>query len=231
MLRVALTRAKEDIQKDKALFEGEGFQVVELPLIKEVALRFEVPEVKFDFVVFQSPRAVRLFLSRHRLSDEKIVAVGEKTKRAVESEGYKVWAVPEEYYSGAIVELFRGKRGRVLIPRSAIGRDEVVEGLKALGLEVFPLEVYTVEPVLYEESELVDKLKPCHAVVFASPSAVKGLVANLPKERAISLLEGKRLVCIGKTTKEVLNSLLGVECLMPEKPTMEKVVELLKSLA
>ncbi|MFN7065988.1 MAG: uroporphyrinogen-III synthase, partial [Aquificaceae bacterium] len=96
--RITLTRSPEDIQKDRKLFEEAGFEVIPLPLIEEEALEFEVPSFKFDFVIFQSPRAVRLFLSRHRLKDERIVVVGEKTKKAVEDFGYRVWAMPENYY-------------------------------------------------------------------------------------------------------------------------------------
>ncbi|WPM32900.1 uroporphyrinogen-III synthase [Hydrogenobacter sp. T-2] len=229
--RIAFTRGEEDIKKDKPIFEKAGFQVLELPLIEEELLDFEPPKESFDFVVFQSPRAVKAFLSKCRLKGEKIVVVGEKTKKAVEEQGYKVWAMPENYYGEELIELFRGISGRVLLPKSAIGRDEVIEGLKALGLEVYALDVYTIKPKLYQKEELVDKLSTADAVVFASPSAVKGLLANLQKEEAISLLEPIKVVCIGKTTKGFFEREMGLKCLVPEKPSIERVVELLRGLA
>lgn len=228
---VCLTRSKEDIQKDRQIFEREGFQVIPLPLIEERLLDFEVPQVDFDFVVFQSPRAVRAFLSRHSLRDEKILVVGEKTKKEVENYGYRVWAMPESYYGEELLKLFSGMKGKVLIPRSAVGRDEVVEGLKAMGFEVYPLEVYTVEPVLYPEEEILEKLGMSQAVVFASPSAVDALLANLQKQKALKALEALKVVCIGRTTKEFFESRFPLKCLVPEKPSIEKVVELLKNLA
>ena len=43
--------------------------------------------------------------------------------------------MPREYYAKEIVKLFEGLSGKVLIPRSAVGWDEVIEGLKALGTD------------------------------------------------------------------------------------------------
>ncbi|MDW8294522.1 MAG: uroporphyrinogen-III synthase [Aquificaceae bacterium] len=230
-MRVVLTRSPEDIQKDREVFEREGFEVIALPLIQEVPLHFEVPRVEFDFVVFQSPRAVRLFLSKYRLDGEKVVVVGEKTKREVERFGYEVWAMPEDYYGKELLKIFRGLSGKVLLPRSGVGRDEVVEGLRELGLEVYPLEVYTLKEKIYERGELVEKLSGADAVLFASPSALKGLLANLQKEDIKRLLAGKVLVCLGKTTEDFLKETLCLYCHTPEKPTLEKVVELLKTMA
>jgi len=228
-LKIALTRGPEDIKRDKKLFEDAGLGVIEAPLIEEEVLDFEVPPLSFDFVVFQSPRAVRVFLSRYKLSNEKIVVVGEKTKKAVEELGYKVWAMPREYYAKEIVKLFEGLSGKVLIPRSAVGRDEVIEGLKALGLEVYPINVYRVKERLYEKEELIEKLKRADVILFASPSAVRGLLANLPKEEAIRLLKDKKILSIGKTTKEFIKKELGLDSQRPEKPTMESVIEFLKN--
>ncbi|MFN7065444.1 MAG: uroporphyrinogen-III synthase [Aquificaceae bacterium] len=229
--RIALTRSPEDIQKDRKLFEEAGFEVIPLPLIEEETLEFEVPSFKFDFVIFQSPRAVRLFLSRHRLKDERIVVVGEKTRKALEAFGYKAWAMPKDYYGKEIVGLFKGLEGRVLIPRSAVGRDEVVEGLRVLGLEVYALDVYRVKERLHKREELIKALSKTDVVLFASPSAIKGLLANLQKQEVTRLLEGKKLVCIGKTTGDFLREKLNLEAQLPEKPTMEEVIRLLRSLA
>lgn len=230
-MRVALTRSWVDIQKDRKIFEEGGFEVVELPLIEEVVLDFKVPDVEFDFVVFQSPRSVRLFLSRYKLKGEKVLVVGEKTAREVERFGYSVWAMPEEYYGEELLTLLKGLSGRVLLPRSAVGRDEVVEGLKRLGFEVFPVEVYSVKEKAYEREELLKKLSKADAVVFASPSAVKGLIANLQKEDIHRVMEGRIAICIGKTTRDFFQKETGLTCHIPEKPTMERVVELLKRMA
>ncbi|MFN3870044.1 MAG: uroporphyrinogen-III synthase [Aquificaceae bacterium] len=230
-MRIALTRSQEDIQKDRILFEKEGFEVVPLPLIEEEALEFEILPLSFDYIVFQSQRAARYFLSKYRLKGEKIVVVGEKTKKAVEEFGYEVWAMPENYYGEEIVKLFKGLNGKVLIPRSAVGRDEVIEGLKSLGLDVYAVDVYRVKEKLYDKDYLCDVLSKVDALFFASPSAVRGLIANLQKQEITKLLQSKKVLCIGKTTKEFLKRELFIEALMPEKPTVEEVAKLLKRLA
>ncbi|MFN3598363.1 MAG: uroporphyrinogen-III synthase [Aquificaceae bacterium] len=230
-MKIALTRSQEDTQKDKVLFEREGFEVFPLPLIEEEALEFEIPSLCFDYVIFQSQKAVRHLLSKHKLKEEKIVVVGEKTKKAVEDFGYRVWAMPESYYGEEIVKLFEDLRGRVLVPRSAVGRDEVIEGLKGLGLEVYAINIYRVKEKLYDKDYLYDVLSKVDALFFASPSAVKGLFANLQKQEITRLLEKKKVLCIGKTTKDFLRKELSIEALMPKKPTIEEVVKLLKKLA
>lgn len=227
--KIALTRSLEDIKRDKKLFENAGFEVIDVPLIEEEVLNFEIPPLNFDFVVFQSPRAVRVFLSKYKLGNEKIVVVGEKTKKTVEEFGYKAWAMPREYYAEEIVKLFEGLSGKVLVPRSAVGRDEVIEGLKALGLEVYPIDVYRVKEKIYEKEDLLERLKRADVILFASPSAVKGLLANLPKEEATELLKDKKILSIGKTTKEFIKKELELDSQMPEKPTMESLVEFLKN--
>ncbi len=230
-MKVALTRSQEDIEKDRKLFEREGFEVVPIPLIEEEILDFELPPISFDFVIFQSPRAVKVFLSKYRLGDERIVVVGEKTKRMVEAFGYRVWAMPEDYYGDNLPSLLSGFAGRVLVPRSAVGRDEVIEKLKNMGFEVYPIDIYTVRERLYDREELIKRLGNIDVIVFASPSAIKGLLANLQKQEAIRILKDKKIVCIGKTTKEFLQREVSLDCLMPKKPTMEEVIALLKELA
>lgn len=230
-MKVCLTRAREDIERDAVLFEQAGIETISLPLIEEEPIEFELPNEKFDFVVFLSPRAARLFLSKQKLSDEKIVAVGKKTKETVESFGYKVWAMPEAYYGDQIPQLLKGQSGRVLIPRSAIGKEEVIDNLKKLGLEVFPLNVYTVKEKLYSKDEILCKLMEADALLLASPSAVRSLLVNLPKQELLKLLPQKRVICFGNTTKACFEENLTVECLTPEKPSIESVIALLRTMA
>ncbi|MEJ5339562.1 MAG: uroporphyrinogen-III synthase [Aquificaceae bacterium] len=229
-LKVILTRSQEDIERDRIIFERAGFEVIPMPLIEEEPIDFEPPQESFDFVVFQSPRAVRAFFSKCRLEKEKIVVVGEKTRNAVEDYGYNVWAMPANYYGQEVLKLFHGLKGKVLVPKSAIGRDEVVEGLRALGFEVYALDVYSVKTRLYRKEEILEVLSRADAILFASPSAVRGLLANLQKEEAERSLKPLKVLCIGKTTKEFFESEVNLECLVPEKPSVEKVAELLKSM-
>ncbi len=229
---MGLTRSKEDLQKDRKIFEREGFEVIAIPLIKIKPLEFELQDDTFDYVIFQSEKAVRYFLNRKKLGGgERIIAVGEVTRSSVEKYGYRVHHVPEKYYASEILKIMEGKRGKVLIPRSREGKDNLIKGLKNLGFDVYPVDVYTTQGVVYERKKLLDKLSKADVLVFASPSSIKSLFANLQKEESIRVLKSKITVCIGKTTKEEFSSLSGLDCLMPEKPSMESIVNLLKELA
>ena len=232
MKRVLLTRSKDDIERDRKLFEKEGFEVIALPLIQDVPLDFDVPEGPFDFVLFQSQKAVKHFFAKCSLTGrEKILTVGEKTKAEVEKYGYNVWAVPTEFYAEEVARLLQGYGGRVLIPRSSVGREEAIESLRKLGFEVVPLDVYETRLLDYAPEEFEAKVRPSDFLVFASPSAVKGFFANLQKLRDKSLLKDKKIICIGKTTKGEWERTFGTPCETPEKPTMENVLKLLKKFA
>ncbi|QWK19349.1 MAG: uroporphyrinogen-III synthase [Hydrogenobacter thermophilus] len=232
MIKVVLTRSEEDLQKDRELFEREGFVVIPLPLIKTEPLEFELLEDDFDFVVFPSAKAVNYFLSRRKLKgNEKVIAVGEATKKAVESYNYSVYQVPENYYAEEIKLLLKGQKGKVLIPRSQEGREDLIKDLESLGFYVKALNVYTTKGVSYQRDEFLTKVSEGDVVVFASPSAVRSFFANLPKPEGAAILKEKKVVCIGKTTNQELLSICGLSGLLPEKPSFESIVKLLKSLA
>ncbi len=232
MIKVVLTRSEEDIQKDRELFEREGFVVIPLPLIKTEPVEFELLEDDFDFVVFPSAKAVNYFLSRRRLKgNEKVIAVGEATKKAVERHNYSVYQVPENYYAEEIKLLLKGQKGKVLIPRSQEGREDLIKDLESLGFCVKALNVYTTKMMLYDRDEFLTKVSEGDVVVFASPSAVRSFFANLPKPEGTAILKEKKVICIGKTTNQELFSICGHSGLLPEKPSFESIVKLLKSLA
>jgi uroporphyrinogen-III synthase len=197
-----------------------------------VPLDFDMPEGPFDFVLFQSQKAVRHFFAKCSLTGkEKILAVGEKTKAEAEKHGYNVWAVPTEFYAEEVSKLLQGYGGRVLIPRSSVGREEAIESLRKLGFEVVSLDVYETRLLDYPPEEFEAKVQLSDFLVFASPSAVKGFFANLQKLRDKSLLKDKKIVCIGKTTKGEWERTFGTPCETPEKPTMEDLLKLIKKLA
>ena len=223
--RVILTRSKEDIERDKRVFENLGFEVAPLPLIETVPLDFEIPEFTPDYVVFQSAKAVRFFLKRWRVPKKtKVVAVGEKTKEVLEDLGIRVDLVPDEWSAEGIVRSMPEGRGEtILIPRSKKGREEAIEGLKRKGYRVFTVEVYDTKIVNHSPERVREVLKGGGFLVFASPSAVKGLFANLQREEILKLLKGLVVVAIGKTTKRSLEK-EGIDpSIVPKKPLMEEI--------
>ncbi|RUM27850.1 MAG: uroporphyrinogen-III synthase [Aquifex sp.] len=231
-MKIILTREEEDIGKDKKLFEKEGFTVIELPLIKATALDFKLPSRDYDYIVFQSKRAIKYFLEKEEIVDKaKIVAVGKKTAEELRNYGYKADLIPDEENVQGLIRLFKKlQKGKVLIPRSKIGRNELIEFLRRENFTVFPVNVYTVEPVLYDERFLLEKLKG-DFIVFHSPSAVKAFFANLQKHGIGKEKLNLKYIAIGKTTKESLYRFNVKDVLMPQKPSTEHIIKLLKSMA
>ncbi|NPA32014.1 MAG: uroporphyrinogen-III synthase [Aquificae bacterium] len=231
-MRVLITREENDAKRDAELFKRAGLEPVLLPLIRSRALDFEPPRGRYDYVVFQSRRAVRFFLERSRIPEGAlIVAVGKKTALELKRFGHGADLVPEEESARGLLRLFEGlKRGRVLVPRSRIGRKELSEGLSGMGFFVEELEVYTVEEVLYERGELEGALRS-DVALFYSPSAVSAFFANLQKNGIPLRALGLSFVAIGKTTKEALLERGVGEVLVSRSPSSENVLELLLRLA
>ncbi|GAB6065440.1 uroporphyrinogen-III synthase [Aquifex pyrophilus] len=231
-MRVILTREEEDLKKDKEIFINEGFEVVELPLIRTVPLEFKLPLEDYDYIVFQSKRAVKYFLDREKIREgAKIVSVGGTTSEELRRYGYEPDYVPEEENVRGLIRLFRIlRKGKVLIPRSSIGRKELINFLLEENFDVFPVDVYTVEPVLYDERTLKEKLKGDY-ILFYSPSAVESFFANLQKAGIKRDKLKLNYVAIGKTTKKALEKEGITNILVSPKPSTEEVVKLLKGMA
>ncbi|MDQ7082285.1 MAG: uroporphyrinogen-III synthase [Aquificota bacterium] len=175
--------------------------------------------------MFQSAKAVRFFLERAGIPEgTKVVAVGEKTGEVLESFGVKVDLIPEDWSAEGIVRAFPEGSGEVvLVPRSRKGREEVIRGLEAKGYRVIPLEVYDTVHVRHTSEKVREVLSGGGFLVFASPSAVRGLFANLQKEEILALVKGLVVVAIGKTTKKELER-EGIDPkIVPKKPLMEEV--------
>ncbi len=223
--RVILTRSKEDIDKDRSVFEKLGFDVVSLPLIETIPIDFDLPPGRVDYVVFPSVKAVRYFLDRTSIpKGAKIVAVGEKTKREIERHGYEVWLVPRDMRAkGVVDQLPTGKGEVVLIPRSEQGREDLLEGLSQKGYRVIPLNVYRTLEIKHDKDVLERTLSGGGFIVFASPSAVRSFFANLQKSVGSLLDNDMVVVAIGKTTKSELEKFGLVPNIIPPKPLMEEV--------
>ncbi len=231
--KVILTREEEDIKRDKELFERVGFKVVELPLIRTVPLPAELPLQDYDYIVFQSQKAVRYFLERWEPSPKaKIVAVGEKTAKLLKELGYEVFKMPEKQSAEGLIEIFKDLPfGQVLVPKSKIGRRELIDFLKEHGFKVYELDLYTTQPVLYQREEFIAKLGEGKVILFYSPSAVSAFFANLQKNGMTLEDLNLQFVAIGETTKKALQEAGLENVLTPEKPKTEAIINLLKNLA
>jgi uroporphyrinogen-III synthase/uroporphyrinogen III methyltransferase/synthase len=172
---------------------------------------------RFDWAAFASATAVERTLDRLRalgldpaaLGRLSLAAVGPATAsclaRAVRAPDVVPAESKGEALAAALAPLVRGRR--VLLPRPAEGRPELLAGLLAAGADVVAVEAYRT---LSAPPEAVAPLAAwldageIAAVAFASPSAVQAVVAGLGPRA--SLLRRAPLAAIGPTTADALRA-------------------------
>jgi uroporphyrinogen-III synthase/uroporphyrinogen III methyltransferase/synthase len=173
---------------------------------------------RFDWAAFASATAVERTVERLRalgldssaLARLSLAAVGPATAACLTRAVRAPDVVPSESKGEALAAALAGRvRGRrVLVPRPADGRPELVEGLLASGAEVIAVEAYRTLPAQPEAvAPLAAWLEAGEvaAVAFASPSAVQAVVGGLGA-RGVALLKVATLAAIGPTTAEALRA-------------------------
>lgn len=190
----------------------------------------------FDWVVFASATGVERTLERMRalglataaLARPLLAAVGPATATSLARAVREPDLVPPEArgeaMAAALAPRVRGKR--ILLPRPAEGRPELVEGLLAAGAEVVAVEAYRTLPAPPEAVRPLAawiRAGEVHAVTFASPSAVKAVVGGLGGDAP--LLARVVLAVIGPSTGQAIREAgLEVGC-QPTRYTARDLAE------
>ncbi|MEI7706054.1 MAG: uroporphyrinogen-III synthase [Deltaproteobacteria bacterium] len=215
--RVAVTRGKGGDDPLAARLRELGAEVIPAPAIS-VAPPSSWSELdqalrelgRFEWIVFASATAVDMCLDRiAALSlpppgpETRLAAVGQATAGRLAERLRPPDLVPGqatgEGLAAALAPHARGRR--VLVPRAEGGRPELVDGLAAAGALVRAVPCYRTLPAAPAEVSLLgDALAAggVDAVAFASPSAVRSVVAALGARAA--LLERCAIAAIGPTT-------------------------------
>jgi len=206
--RVVVTRAAGQALEFNRLLREAGAEVLEYPVIAIAPPLSWAPVDaalahldQYDWLVFTSANAVKEFLARAgevRVRG-KICAVGPATARAVVAAGQAVALVPEDFIGeGALAALrtFPLEGRRILLPRAAVARDVLPDGLRAAGAVVDVVDVYrnAVPAAAGPFPERVDW------VTFTSASTVKNLLTLAGRE----VLAGVKLASIGAQTSAAL---------------------------
>ncbi|RLG58341.1 MAG: hypothetical protein DRN88_01015 [Candidatus Hydrothermarchaeota archaeon] len=236
--KVAITRAKHQAKDLAKLLISNGYEVVFAPTIeiipnKRELIRFREKAESFDFVIFTSFNAVFLVFRYVDNLKAKLIAIGPKTKKAIESFGYKALC-PRSYIAEAIIEEFkdilRGKK--IAIPRSELGREILVKELRKIA-SVEEFHVYTT--TIPEESPLEKILdESVDAITFTSSSTAKNLFEIAKREgkleELIEKLKSIVVISIGPITTKTLEE-YGIFAVTAKEYTIEGVVEALKEHA
>jgi uroporphyrinogen-III synthase/uroporphyrinogen III methyltransferase/synthase len=172
---------------------------------------------RFDWAVFASGTAVErtverlaaLGLGPPALAHVRLAAVGPATAEALARAVREPDLVPAEATGEAMARTLapRVRGARVLLPRPAEGRPELLDGLRAAGADVAAVEAYRTVPAPAASIQPLAawlRAGEVDAVAFASPSAVKAVVEGLGEDAA--LLSRVPLAAIGPSTAAAIRA-------------------------
>jgi uroporphyrinogen III methyltransferase/synthase len=204
-VRVVVTRAREQASELSARLRDLGALPIEVPAI-EIAepadggagLRAALATLPgYDWVVFTSvntvERVLREVQDARRFGWARVAAIGPGTADALRARSLVADLVPERFVGEALVEAFPAGPGRVLLPRAAVARDVVPEGLRAKGWEVDVVEAYRTVPAASPAS--AGSVSEADAITFTSSSTVTYFLGSgLPVPPVVA--------CIGPVTAQ-----------------------------
>jgi uroporphyrinogen-III synthase len=219
MFRVLVTRAPHQASELAGALRALGAEPVMVATIETVApTSYAVLDDAlgrldtFDWVVFTSANAVRVFAERRSSGADgvRVAAIGPATARAVEAAGMRVDVVPGQAVAESLVEalLPHVRASRFLLVRAESARDILPGALTAAGAEVVIAPAYrTVVPEGSVEAlrDLFAR-NPPEAVTFTSGSSVKNFFA-LVEAAGLRLPKGMVMGSIGPITSGTLREL------------------------
>ncbi|WP_415426011.1 uroporphyrinogen-III synthase [Staphylococcus borealis] len=202
-------------------FSSDLVEIVHKPFIEIQSLEFDTQVLhhNYDWIIFSSKNAVRLFYQYLNQVDVNYVAViGKKTAELCETLNINVDFVPDDYSQEGLLEQFKQENQSILIPSSAMARPKLHQTL-ALTNSVTKIDLY--EPIANDRhiSEVIQQVEShkIDAITFSSSSAVNAYVKhNVPKQF-------DNYFAIGKQTANTLYQ-HGLNSLVADKQTSESLI-------
>jgi uroporphyrinogen III methyltransferase/synthase len=233
--RIVVTRAREQASDLVERLHRLGAETIELPAItidepdddgaelREGAARLRRGD--FEWVAFTSANAVerfcRLLRDAREFGSAKVAAIGPGTGDALRRLGVEPDLVPERFVAESLVDAFPRGQGKVLLPRAAVARDVLVDGLAAKGWGVNVVAAYRTRPADPSASVLAEARK-ADAITFTSSSTVSNFlqIAGLDAVPAV-------VVCIGPVTAETARKAGLTVDVVAEEHTINGLVQAL----
>jgi len=173
----------------------------------------------YDWIIFTSGNGVAIFFEALQdlgkdariFSSSKIAAIGDRTAAKLNEFGIKADFVPSVFTSEQLGKQLPGfanlKNKKILLLRSELASNELVELLTEAGAEVDNVSVYTAEEEKGESSWLVEEISKgiVHWLTFTSPSSVDGFFNQVPCD-LVNKSKAK-VASIGPVTTERLKEL------------------------
>ena len=231
---IAITRSEEDSAEFIQLVTKDNAKPIPLPTIELVSkgekivdeFLNSVKEYNPDYSVFMSSKAVKLLFDTAKQSSKFeelqlavantiVMAVGPKTKTALEEQGIKVAYMPNRYSSVGVGEVFTklnavGKK--VIVPRSGASTPFLKELLAKIGLDVLEIHLYDVcafrDTTKWNEFRELFSQNKVDGIVFTSASSVRAFFEIMTKDYdqnvLLENLQKTNVVAIGPFTADEL---------------------------
>ena len=256
---IAITRSKDDSQEFIELMTKDGAKPLPLPTIEIVSKGTKIVEDFLnnlkqenpDYSVFMSSKAVKLLFDSAKeiskfeqlqlaVANTIVVAVGPKTKAALENQGVKVQYMPKRFSSVGIGEIFTrlnavGKK--VIVPRSGASTPFLKNLLEKIGLYVTELHLYDVcafrDTTQWNEFRKLFSESKIDGIVFTSGSSVRAFFEIMQKDcQEKDLLENLQkinVVAIGPFTADELKK-FNVENITAQVHTVPGAFDTIKNI-
>lgn len=243
--RILVTRTREQAGRFGELLEGQGAEVLEVPLIEIVPPKSWEPLDQaigwlesYQWVIFTSANGVDAFFCRlrelrrdaRRLGAARICAIGPATADALERYAVIPDVVPAEFRAEGVIEALKPydlQGAKILLPRAEVARDLLPKDLEQRGATVDVVPVYRT----VKSNRSAELLKPLlknrkiDLVTFTSSSTVTNFVEALGQEDLKALCEGVRVACIGPITRETAERFGLPIDIVPKQYTIPSLVD------
>jgi uroporphyrinogen-III synthase len=186
----------------------------------------------YDWICFSSPRAVDAVVSRVESAPDGVwmAAVGPSTAAAMTEASWPVHRVPAGGTGEGLVEAFAAagdaQGTMILFPASAVARDVIPDGLMALGAHVDRVHAYQLVTLPLDASSCQASMDAgeLQVILFASPSALRGVKRNLGETLFRRLVEGVPAAAMGPTTAAALHGVGWRAVSVADEPTFEALI-------
>lgn len=232
---VAITRSKEDSEEFIHLITTANAKPISLPTIELVSKGEKIVDEFLDaikndnpdFSVFMSSKAVKLLFDIARkiskfeklqlaVANTTVMAVGPKTKAALENEGIRVAHMPQRRYSsvgvGEVFTRLNAEGKKVIIPRSGASTPFLAQLLEKIGLQVKEIYLYDVcsfrDTSQWNDFRALFSNNKIDGVIFTSASSVNAffeiMLMDYDKKTLLENLQKIKVVAIGPFTADEL---------------------------
>jgi uroporphyrinogen III methyltransferase/synthase len=210
---VVVTRAADQAPALVDRLKHHGATAVVVPLIEVVepadggrGLRDAVARCTagdYRWVVVSSPNGAARIIAGLRGPDDlggaRLCAIGPATADVLTAGGLHVDLTPPQFVAESVLGVMdppdpADRAPRVLIPRAAVARDVLPDGLAAMGWQVDVVEAYRTVPARVDPA-VADVVRRADAITFTSSSTVDRFVEVLGLDALPPVA-----VCIGPVT-------------------------------